>query len=193
MPHQVSLLPNYIVDMVKGIQLSRSSQYPIVRTEEMGIIFTDVSSFTKITEKVSSKGHYGVEIITEVLHTYFNEMVNCITMFGGDVIKFGGDSIVAIFCGKRDAVLSQIDSCVKDMLIALDRINPTFQQNYGFTISFMVGYPMVQLMPALLVILLSILIITLQEILCKNRFSWVRRQLPDKYCFQRISNHTLLI
>jgi class 3 adenylate cyclase len=136
MVHHVALLPDYILDMVRDKQIRRLSHLPLVRSEELGILFTDVSSFTVITEKVSAQGHYGVEIITDLLHAYFDEMVNCISSCGGDVIKFGGDSIVAVFKGKRKPVLDRIYLCTKQMFSALERINPFFQEKYGFTVSF---------------------------------------------------------
>ena len=37
-----------------------------------GYLFLDVCGFTKLTEKVSDKGHYGVEAIINLLNQYFD-------------------------------------------------------------------------------------------------------------------------
>jgi hypothetical protein len=53
-----------------------------------GYLFLDVCGFTKLTESASAKGHYGVEIITNLLNQYFDLLNEKIMQFGGQIIKF---------------------------------------------------------------------------------------------------------
>lgn len=76
------------------------------------ILFADVSGFTPIAESLSALGAEGGEILTDILNRYFSEMVGLIHSHGGEVVKFGGDSILCFFAGdgNRERVLSAAQS-----------------------------------------------------------------------------------
>lgn len=126
------LLPTYLLDVVKFEEIS----LPYNHKEEAGMMFTDICSFTKITELVSSKGHYGVEIITEILNIYFEEMLSCLQRYGGSLMKFGGDALFALFPGKKEEVIPCMMSCRDEMYRSLTIINKQFKKKYGIEINF---------------------------------------------------------
>lgn len=59
------------------------------------ILFSDIRSFTTITEKNSA------ENVVKFLNNYFGLMVSCIKEEGGVIDKFIGDAIVAIFVSEN--------------------------------------------------------------------------------------------
>lgn len=105
-------------------------------TEEAGILNTDICSFTKITEQVSAKGHYGVEIITGILNSYFETMIGCIHANGGCLLKYGGDSMFALFPGSPETAIPRILNCREQMYEQLKDLNASFQDKYGHSIIF---------------------------------------------------------
>lgn len=61
------------------------------------VLFADISGFTKLAEKLTQRGPTGAEQITRILNTYFGQLIDLITVHGGDVVKFAGDGLYAIW------------------------------------------------------------------------------------------------
>jgi len=59
--------------------------------KEVAILFSDIRSFTSITENNNA------DSVITFLNEYFEEMVKCIKESGGIIDKFIGDAIVAVF------------------------------------------------------------------------------------------------
>ena len=78
------LIPFYLSkQLFRHAPDTQNIRLPFRHTESAGLLNTDICSFTKITEQVSAKGHYGVEVITDILNSYFEAMVDCIHRCGG--------------------------------------------------------------------------------------------------------------
>jgi class 3 adenylate cyclase/tetratricopeptide (TPR) repeat protein len=60
-------------------------------------LFADVSGFTPLTERLSGRGPQGVEELTRLLNTYFGQLIDMITAHGGDIVKFAGDALLALW------------------------------------------------------------------------------------------------
>jgi adenylate cyclase len=61
------------------------------KSSEITVLFSDIRSFTTITEKLGAQG------TVQMLNDYFTIMVDCITREGGMLDKFIGDAIMAGF------------------------------------------------------------------------------------------------
>ena len=69
------------------------------------VLFSDISGFTKLTNRLLKEhGNEGAEILNSIINRFFEELINMVTRFSGDVIKFGGDAIMSIWssntCGE---------------------------------------------------------------------------------------------
>jgi hypothetical protein len=53
--------------------------------------------FTPLAEKLAKLGSRGVEQLTTVLNEYFGQIINLIHNHGGDIVKFAGDALLAIW------------------------------------------------------------------------------------------------
>jgi class 3 adenylate cyclase/predicted ATPase len=71
------------------------------------VLFADISGFTALTEHLAQQGPAGAEILTRELNTYFGRLIDLITIHGGDVIKFAGDALTAVW---PVAPASQLDA-----------------------------------------------------------------------------------
>lgn len=60
-------------------------------------LFADISGFTALTERMAQNGPAGAEDLTRILNTYFGQLISLITAQGGDVVKFAGDALLALW------------------------------------------------------------------------------------------------
>jgi len=70
---------------------------PTAESFTAAILFADISGFTALTERLAQRGSAGAEELTHLLNNYFGQLVALITAHGGDVVKFAGDSMYAIW------------------------------------------------------------------------------------------------
>lgn len=61
------------------------------------VLFADISGFTALTEQLARRGPVGAEELTELLNTYFSQLIDLITAHGGDIVKFAGDALIALW------------------------------------------------------------------------------------------------
>ena len=101
-----------------------------------GYLFLDVCGFTRLTETASAKGHYGVEVITNLLNQYFDLLNNKIMHAGGQILKFEGDAVLAAFPNEESTCLSTIKKCVIEIRQALKELNKRLENTYGSDLSF---------------------------------------------------------
>ncbi len=72
---------------------------PARETFPAAILFADLSGFTALTEYLTHAHPDGAEELTQILDLYFGHLVRMVTAHGGDVIKFSGDGLIALWYG----------------------------------------------------------------------------------------------
>lgn len=55
------------------------------------------SGFTAWTEQLAEQGPEGAETLTAVLNDYFGRVIDSIEESGGDLVKFAGDALLALW------------------------------------------------------------------------------------------------
>ena len=61
------------------------------------VLFSDISGFTKLAERLGGHGPTGLEELTNALNSYFEPLIACINDHGGDVVKMAGDALIAVW------------------------------------------------------------------------------------------------
>lgn len=77
-------------------------------------LFADISGFTPIAERLSQRGPQGVEELSRLLNTYFGQLINLINDYGGDIVKFAGDAVLAVWpmaLGEEERTALQAVQC----------------------------------------------------------------------------------
>ena len=69
------------------------------RTIDATLLFADVSGYTRLSERLSLRGREGSERLTEVINGCFSTLIDHVSDFGGDVLRFGGDALLCAFVG----------------------------------------------------------------------------------------------
>ena len=64
---------------------------------ETALLFADISGFTALTERLAEQGPGGMEQLTQILNAYFGRLIATINGHGGDIIKFAGDAMLAVW------------------------------------------------------------------------------------------------
>ena len=70
---------------------------PVSGSFEAAVLFVDISGFTALTERLAQKGTIGVEELTTHLNAYFGQLIELIIAHKGDIFKFAGDAMLAIW------------------------------------------------------------------------------------------------
>eukprot|EP01121_Diplochlamys_sp_Union-15-3_P017841 TRINITY_DN6368_c0_g1_i1.p1 TRINITY_DN6368_c0_g1~~TRINITY_DN6368_c0_g1_i1.p1 ORF type:complete len:244 (-),score=45.62 TRINITY_DN6368_c0_g1_i1:873-1604(-) len=61
------------------------------------ILFVDISGFTSLNEQFAKLGTGGIETVSKHINGYFSQLIEMITLHGGDVLKFAGDALIVAF------------------------------------------------------------------------------------------------
>lgn len=103
--------------------------------KEITIQFSDVRSFTSLSEKLTPTQ------VTNLLHDYLTPMTRIITEHGGTLDKFIGDAVMAFWNAPLDIENHQGKSLSAAIaqLQKLDELNEIFINKYGFTIAVGIG------------------------------------------------------
>jgi len=63
------------------------------------VLVADLSGFTALTEQLTRHNPAGAEELTRILDLYFGHLVRVVVAHGGDVVKFSGDGLLALWYG----------------------------------------------------------------------------------------------
>jgi len=99
-------------EIIDEVLRTKGEQLLIGKKQIATILFSDIRSFTTISERLSA------EELVKSLNTYFNIMVNIIIEHNGTIDKFIGDAIMAIF----GAPVKHDDDPLKAVLTGLNMI-----------------------------------------------------------------------
>lgn len=118
-------------------QLVDSPEKLSIRGEdkEMTILFSDIRSFTSLSEKLSPLQ------ISDLLHDYFTPMTKVVTTNLGTLDKFIGDAMMAFWNAPVDVENHQYLAIKSgmEMIDALKVLNEDFVERYGNKVAFGIG------------------------------------------------------
>lgn len=72
---------------------------PAVERFPAAVLIADLSGFTALTEHLAQHSPAGAEELTRILDLYFGHLVGVVMSHGGDVVKFAGDGLLALWYG----------------------------------------------------------------------------------------------
>jgi class 3 adenylate cyclase/tetratricopeptide (TPR) repeat protein len=90
-----SYVPVLLLDRL--LQDSTPTQQPIADRYSAVVVFIDISGFTTLTEQFIQSDSAGLEDLTQILNANFSHIIDLIYRYGGDVFKFAGDALLAIW------------------------------------------------------------------------------------------------
>jgi class 3 adenylate cyclase/tetratricopeptide (TPR) repeat protein len=72
-----------------------------IRVVDGTLVLTDISGFTRLSERLARRGREGAEELAEAIEASFAPLVAVGYALGGDLLKFGGDALLMLFEGER--------------------------------------------------------------------------------------------
>src|SRR6266545_4343971 len=93
------LLASYVPKLIQNRVIADPSpiESPVAEEFSAAILFADISGFTPLTERMAERGPSGVETLARILNEYFGQLIDIIHDYGGDVVKFAGDAVIAVW------------------------------------------------------------------------------------------------
>jgi class 3 adenylate cyclase/tetratricopeptide (TPR) repeat protein len=103
-PKITDVLASYVPRLIqKRVVLdSRPIDAPVAEQLQAVLLFADISGFTTLTESLAERGMTGVEAVAHLLNEYFGQLIEILDEYGGDVVKFAGDAIIAVWPIEQD-------------------------------------------------------------------------------------------
>ena len=94
-----SLLASYVPGIVQKRIMEDPAPLDGPFAEEFPaiVMLADISGFTSLSERLAEKGPAGVETLAGILNDYFGRLIDIIYEYGGDVVKFAGDALIAVW------------------------------------------------------------------------------------------------
>ena len=88
----MSFLPNRIINA--KLSDKKIKPYEILNCV---IVYMDISGFTSMSERLATVGKEGAEELTTIINSFFRQLIRIIVNNNGDIYRFGGDAIIALF------------------------------------------------------------------------------------------------
>jgi len=98
-PALAEVLASYVPKLIQNRIIADPSpiESPVSDDFQAAVLFADISGFTHLTERLAEKGPTGVETLARILNEYFGQLIDIIHEYGGDVVKFAGDAVIAVW------------------------------------------------------------------------------------------------
>jgi class 3 adenylate cyclase/predicted ATPase len=104
-------------------------------------MFLDLSGFSTMTDTLMQHGQHGAEVLAGLMHGVFDPLVESIFDYGGKIVGFAGDGIMALYPIDSEARSTALQALTSAHVIQQRfRKNPTRQTVYGeFSIFAKIG------------------------------------------------------
>ncbi|MEM7347533.1 MAG: adenylate/guanylate cyclase domain-containing protein, partial [Chloroflexota bacterium] len=99
MSNLIETLASYVPSQIVGDLARNPAAIAEAKSEQFlaAVLFADISGFTALTERLAQQGPAGAEELTHLINAYFTQLIELITTHGGDVVKFAGDALIALW------------------------------------------------------------------------------------------------
>ncbi|HSJ86487.1 MAG TPA: tetratricopeptide repeat protein [Anaerolineales bacterium] len=95
-------------------------------------LFLDLSGFSTMTDALMQHGQHGAEVLASLMHGVFDPLVESIFEYGGKIVGFAGDGIMALYPVDEDAKLTALRALASAQVIQKRFADyPTRQTVYG--------------------------------------------------------------
>ena len=96
---------------------------PFASEFEGAVLFTDISGFTGLTERLDASGPDGVERLSAQLNSYFSGLIGLVEKHGGLVAKSAGDALIAVWTADGRTLAEAVAAasrCAREVVAASD-------------------------------------------------------------------------
>ena len=80
---------------------------PASWTVHGSLVMLDISGFTRLTERLATRGRAGAEELSDILDLVFGPLVESALAEGCDLLKWGGDAVLLLAVGPNSGMRSR--------------------------------------------------------------------------------------
>lgn len=104
-------------------------------------MFLDLSGFSRMTDALMRHGQHGAEVLAGLMHSVFDPLVKSIFSYGGKIVSFAGDGVMALFPIQGDEKTTALRALASSWMIQRDLLRePERSTVYGtFPFSVKIG------------------------------------------------------
>ncbi|VDI66799.1 adenylate cyclase 10, partial [Mytilus galloprovincialis] len=99
------------------------------------LVFADVSGFTALCERYSAMQDSGIDKLTKTLNGYLGAIVENLISSEGDVLKFAGDAILAVWRVNSETEMTPILERVIACCLDIQKEYGEWQTDIGITLT----------------------------------------------------------
>ncbi|HYF62312.1 MAG TPA: adenylate/guanylate cyclase domain-containing protein, partial [Herpetosiphonaceae bacterium] len=101
----LGFVPSFIARGIAGDYALISP--PTAQPFAASIMFVDIVGFTPLSERLALRGPLGAEELSALIKVTFSPIIDLVEEHGGDVIRFAGDAVIAMWPARRPAGLDE--------------------------------------------------------------------------------------
>lgn len=105
-----SYVPNLILRRI--VRHPEPITAPTYESFPAAVLYADIKGFTALTERLEAIPHAeqgaGAEAVTNAINAYFEKFIDILLAHGGDIVKFTGDGVLAIWATETNLPAVQI-------------------------------------------------------------------------------------
>ena len=137
----VSTVAGYVPELVlRRLEADRQgAKIPVADHFTGSILIADVSGFTTITEQLAQHGAEGAEELTQLLNEYFGRIIDRIDAHGGDVVRFAGDAILAVWPSSNSMDLRETSHEAARCALSLQTDLSGYETDMGTKLAIKIG------------------------------------------------------
>lgn len=132
-----SYLPNLVLEHLAAD--GAPSHAPAANHRQGAVLIADVSGFTTITEQLAERGAVGAEELTRLLNAYFGRVIDVITAHGGDIVRFAGDAILAVWPAATTELIAHTTRAAALCGLSLQQELRDYRTDTGRELSIKIG------------------------------------------------------
>lgn len=104
-------------------------------------MFLDLSGFSRMTDTLMQHGQHGAEVLAGLMHGVFDPLVRSIFGYGGKIVSFAGDGIMALYPVEQDKTQTALRALASAWVIQQELLrDPGRTTVYGtFPLSVKIG------------------------------------------------------
>ncbi len=102
-------------------------------------LFTDLSGFTRLTERLAQLGARGAEVLSQTLRKIFTPLIDAIHAHGGTISHFYGDAMLVYFFGEGAITVPQAFHCAATLQTIMQSFETLTIEGNAFQFSLKCG------------------------------------------------------
>ena len=95
-------LVSYVPARIVARLAAGGSSEPFAERLSAALLFADISDSTALAERLAAQGSAGAEEFSRLLNAYLGVLIDEVSAHGGDVVKFAGDGLFALWPADED-------------------------------------------------------------------------------------------